>query len=340
MLYRTIFLLLFGFSLQATAIPAQTLQGIINSGDKLKKITGEMAFSNADALCWDNGMLLFADNNLESPEKSVTYRMAADGSVTPIRKNNGVTTAIAPSGKGTYYCCEFEGRRVIEMDSSGKVLRTVADKYKERPFDGPNDLVVDRKGGIYFTDARFEPGVEVTVITSAVYYLKPDGTILKVVESLLYPNGICLSPDGSILYVLTAHDQNAGQYVYSYRVNANGTLSKSEKFCELWLTVQNEAMALGNNLANFCICEMKDYTATSGAEGCAVDTNGNVYIATDQGIGIQVFSPAGQFLGSLTGFATRCCFGGSDLMTLYVSAKDGIYSIQTRISGMRVAIGK
>lgn len=320
-------------------IHAQNLDGIIPPGANLERIVVDMTFTGTDAPCWDNSVLLFADNDTESPEKSTTYRMASDGTVTVIRKNNGVTTAIKPSGKGTYYCCEFEGRRIVEMDRNGTILRTIADGYEGRDFDGPNDLVVDAKGGIYFSDGRFVPEVEVTVNTSAVYHLKSDGSLMKVAENLLYPSGVAISPDGSTLYVLTAHDQSAGKYVYAFDINTDDTLSNPRQFCELWLTVQNEALALGNENANFCICEMKDYTATSGAEGCAVDVSGNLYIATDQGIGIQIFSPAGEYLGNinLTVPITNCFFGGMDMQTLYVTARGGLYSIHTGIPGMRFA---
>ncbi|MFC1512198.1 SMP-30/gluconolactonase/LRE family protein [Candidatus Latescibacterota bacterium] len=338
---RMILVMLLLFGSKGVTSHSQNLDGIVTADAKLEKITGDMAFTSADAPCWDNSVLLFADNNVESPEKSTTYRIASDGTVNAIRKNNGITTTIKPSGNGTYYCCEFEGRRIVEMDHDGNILRTIADGYEGRGFDGPNDLVVDTKGGIYFSDARFVPEVEVTVNTSAVYYVKPDGSLIKVVDSLLYPNGVALSPDGSILYVLTAHDQDAGKFVYAFDIDQDGTLSNQRKFCELWLTMQNEALALGNEYANFCICEIEDYTATSGAEGCAVDINGNLYIATDQGIGIQIFSSSGDYLGTINLMTsiTNCFFGGPDLQTLYVSAQDGLYTIQTKVPGMRIARG-
>jgi gluconolactonase len=75
----------------------------------------------------------------------------------------------------------------------------------------------------------------------------------------------------------------------------------------------------------------------SGADGVAVDSAGNVYVATTQGLGVQVFDKSGKHLGNIPCPAptNNCAFGGPDMKTLYVSAKDGIYWITAKNAGFR-----
>jgi len=323
---------------------SQNLAGIVASGATLVKITGDLAFTHADAPCWDNGVLLFADNDTESPEEGTIYRMASDGTVTAIRKNNGIATAIKPSGKGTYYCCEFEGRRVVEIDRDGTIIRVVADTFDGKRFDGPNDLVVDAKGAIYFSDARRPTDNQNALTRSAVYYVKPDGQVIRVTGNIFFPSGISLSPDGSLMYVANTYGDDVLQLVYVFDINPDGTLSNMRRFCELNLSITNESLA--QTYAGLrCPCSelttgSTHYIATSGADGCAVDASGNLYVATNQGIGVQVFDPTGRYLGNINAGAaiTGCSFGGMDMMTLYVTAQEGVYAIRTEIPGIRIAL--
>lgn len=325
---------------------AQNLQGIVPAGEKLQKITGQTGFTSIDAPCWNDGMLFFAKNDSTSAEKSITCRMTPDGAITTIRTNNGVTTAIKASGKGTYYCAEYEGRRIVEMDRDGKILRTVADKCDGKPFEGPGDMVVDKQGGIYFTDARQSSYDQYKENTSSIFYVRPDGTVLRVDKNIFFPAGIALSPDGSRLYAANAFGDNVLELVYVADVKPDGTLSNMRRFGGLALTIANESvMTTYEGLR--CPCSdmtlgVTHFIATSGADGCAVDASGNLYVATNQGIGIQVFNPQGNYLGNINigSFIDNCTFGGTDLMTLYASANDGIYSIRTQVPGMRVALGK
>jgi gluconolactonase len=73
----------------------------------------------------------------------------------------------------------------------------------------------------------------------------------------------------------------------------------------------------------------------SGADGVAVDSAGNIFVATTQGLGIQVLDKTGKRLGSIPcpAATNNCTFGGKDLKTLYVSAKDGIYKIPVKTAG-------
>lgn len=319
---------------------AQSLDAIVAPGDKLQKITGNAVFTSVEALCWDAGYLLFADNDTDTPAKSRTLIMAPDGNVSVIRENNGVTTGIQKSGKGTYFCTEYEGRRIIEMDRTGKVLRVVADKCNGVPFAGPSDLVVDKKGGIYFTDARhLESDPEGVVNKSVVFYISPAGTVAHASENIFFPNGIALSPDGSTAYITNPFGEEMLQHVYSMTVQPNGTLKEPRRFAQVQLTLDMQAMIQFTKDFRGPCTPPKHFFATSGAEGCTVDASGNLYVATTLGFGIQVFDPAGKHTGNIVlgARALACTFGGNDLRTLYVGAAEGIYSVQTKIPGLKIA---
>jgi len=296
--------------------PESGLDAILPRGAKLEKVTDGFRFDTAGSPLWVDGDLYFTNNNFDPPEKSKTIKMDRNGMFEILRENNGVTTAMQHSGMATIYCCEMLGHRVVEMGRNGVVLRVVCGEYDGKRIDGPNDLVVDRKGGIYFTDSQFIGDEEKMQDKPAVYYVKPDGAVIRVIDDIPFPNGVWLSPDEKTLYVTNTH----GKYLRAYDVNPDGTVSNGRNFAELQLT--------GENME-------KEF---SGADGMAVDTAGNIFVATTQGLGIQVFDRDGNHLGNIPcdSPTNNCNFGGPDMKTLYVSAKDGIYKIPVKIPGMKI----
>ena len=303
-------------------VPAVTasIDEIVPAGATLKKITGDIEFDTGGSPCWMGGELYFTNNIFDPRENAKTFRMSAGCEGMVIRQPNGVTTSLHNSGNGTLYCCEMIGHRVTEIDKDGNVIRTVAGEFGGKRLDGPNDMVLDAKGGIYFTDSRFSPGEELVQDTPAVYYVKPDGSLIRVIDDLSFPNGVELSPGGDVLYVMNTRGEDNGEAVYAFDVNADGTVSNKRVFCKVKLTEENAAKEDG----------------TSGADGCGVDSAGNLFVCTTQGIGIQIFNAEGTPLGVINTdkAINNMCFGGPDLKTLYASVKDGIYSIELNIPGL------
>ena len=297
--------------------PVSSLDSVISRGAKFEIVTDVYKFDTAGSPLYVNGEIYFTNNNFNPPEKSLTIKMDASGAYELLRKNNGVTTAMRHSGKVTIYCCEMLGHRVIEMGRNGKVLRIVCDSYNGKRIDGPNDLIVDRQGGIYFTDSQFIGDQEKMQETPAVYYVKPDGSVVRVIDDIEFPNGIALSPDEKTLYVANT----PGKYLLAYDVLPDGTVTNKRNFVELQLSEENS----------------KKGSETGGADGMAVDSAGNIFVATTQGLGIQVFNSRGDHLGNIPcpTATNNCNFGGDDLKTLYISALDGIYRIPVKIPGLK-----
>ena len=291
------------------------LDAILPTGAKLEKVTGDTKFDTAGSPCYFKGILYFTNNNFDDLQKSRVMKMEKPGDIQIIRTNNGMTATLKPNKAGNLYACEMIGHRIVELDSTGAVLRVVVGEYNGKRIDGPNDMVLDRKGGFYFTDSQFIGKEQKMQDKPAVYYVRKAGTVTRVADDVVFPNGLALSPDGKTLYLANTQ----GKYLLAYDVAPDGSLSNRRNFTELTLSTENIAKK----------------SELSGADGVAVDRAGNVFVATTQGIGIQVFDKTGKHLGDISCPAptNNCSFGGKDMRTLYVSAKDGIYSIRMRTAG-------
>ena len=295
-----------------------SFEDIITPGTQLEKVTAGYEFDTAGSPLYVDGKIYFTNNNFEPADRSATIKMDSEGNYTILRQDNGVTTTLQHSGKGTLYCCEMLGHRVIEMGLDGTVLRVEAGEYNGKRIDGPNDIYVDRKGGIYFTDSQFIGGQEKMQETPTVYYVKPNGSLIRVIDDVEFPNGVWLSPDEKTLYLCNTR----GKYLRAYDVNPDGTVSNGRDFTELLLNPE----VIGED------------SVESGADGMVVDSAGNIFVATTKGHGIQVFDKTGKHLGNILceAVTNNVNFGDPDLKTLYVSAKDGIYRIPVKIPGLRM----
>jgi len=260
------------------------------------------------------------------PKKSATVILESDGSYRYIQQGM-LTNGLMPLANGNLAVCDMFGHRLVEMTTKGRVVRALASSYGGRPLDGPNDVVVDARGGLYFTDPQFTPEAKKSQPGRSVYYLPPKGELLRVIEPNIFamPNGLILTPDGQTLLVNNTYDSekfwnvdtDKDNFVWAYDVNADGTLANPRKFCELMLTP--EVLERGGR--------------TTSADGMTIDTQGNLYVATY--LGLQIFNARGEFVGVVNSpvFPVSCCFGGDDMKTLYLAAYDKIYRIRTNVTG-------
>jgi gluconolactonase len=194
--------------------------------------------------------------------------------------------------------------------------RTVVDGYQGKAFGRLNDLVVDKHGGVYFTDMGINTPAGQPVPdappAAGVYYLNAQGELLQLDTSVARPNGIQLSPDEKTLYVANTW----GEYVLAYDVNKNGTLGAHRDFAKLEGFSKNAAGVM-----------------TSGADGLAIDTKGRVYVASS--LGVQVFDNKGAALGiiALPKVPNNLAFGGPGKKMLYVVGRGSVWRIATQTKG-------
>jgi gluconolactonase len=311
-----------------TIIPADAkLQVLIDGAHSQPGLT----FTEGPA--WMNGKLYFSNMFFDkdfkgSPSKSTTVEMDPDGTYRNISEHIMQTNGIIAGPDNTLIVCDMFGHRVIQMDTKGHVLKTLADGYDGKPIDGPNDLVMDAKGGLYFSDPQFTGDAVKSQPGRTVYYLNPQGKLIRLLkpDDFAMPNGVALSPDGKTLYIDNTYDDekwwnvnsDKDNFIWAYDVQEDGTITNGRKFCELYLTEQ----------------VLDRQSKTSGADGMRVDADGNVYVCT--WAGLQIFSASGKFIGilNLPTYPVNCIFGGSDGQTLYITSYNKIYSIHTNEKGL------
>ncbi len=282
---------------------------------------------------WMNGKVYFSNMYFDQdwngdPKKSSTVEMDTDGNYRYITQGKMQTNGLYPYKNGNLIVCDMMGHRVVEMTTKGKVVKVLADKYDGKPIDGPNDIITDKKGGIYFTDPQFTLEPEKFQPGRAVYYISPGGDqITRIVEpnEFAMPNGILLSPDGKTLYINNCYDDESWypvnsdkeNYIWAYDVNDDGTISNGRQFAKVFL-VDNVLDRKGKS---------------SSADGMAIDMDGNIYVGTYYGV--QIFNNKGAFVGmiNLPHFPVSLCFGDDDMKTLYIVSYQWVYKIRTNMVG-------
>ena len=292
--------LLAGCLLIAPAQAADPMEGIGPTGE-IKTIGSEFQFTEGPASD-GQGNMYFTDI-----PANLIYRLAADGKFAPARDPSNHTNGLMFTGAGQLLCCEMDGA-LVAFDLKTNTRTVLTDKYNDTRYNAPNDLVIDSRGGVYFTDPRFRAPEPWPQGVEAVYYRDPAGKVTRLADDLKAPNGVILSPDEKTLYVIPSMQKE----MMAYTVAADGSVSEPRVFC----TLQQP--------------EGKDNT---GGDGLTVDTNGNLYITS--ALGIQVFTPKGKLLGiiSFPQQPANVSFGGKDGKTLYVTARTGVYSVPMEAQG-------
>ena len=292
----------------------------------------EPGLTFAEGPKWMNGKIYFSNMYFDQnwgadPKKSSTVEMDPDGSYRYITQGKMQTNGLYPYKNGNLIVCDMMGHRVVEMTTKGKVVKVIASEYDGKPIDGPNDIITDKKGGIYFTDPQFTMEAEKFQPGRAVYYVSPEGKITRIVEpnEFAMPNGILLSPDGKTLYINNCYDDESWypvnsdkeNYIWAYDVNDDGTISNGRQFAQLFL-VDNVLDRKGKS---------------SSSDGMAIDMDGNIYVGTYYGV--QIFNKEGAFVGmiNLPHFPVSLCFGDDDMKTLYIVSYQWVYKIRTNKVG-------
>ncbi len=250
-----------------------------------------------------DGGLYFTDTGIQPTR---VYRLAPDGQIRLLRDDLNRANGLALARSGALLAAESNGGRVIRVEADGTVVPLVAQSADGRALINPNDLIADRRGGIYFTDfvraQRDAPAY--------VYFVPPGARQALVLSSeIRRPNGLSLTEDERTLIV----DDTFGNIVYAFDIQPDGSAGSGRPFATL-----------------------RDIPpgGISGADGLTIDQAGRVYVAT--GVGVQIFDRSGQYLGTLAvpGGPTNVAFSGPDKRTLYITARTGLYRIRTVTQGL------
>lgn len=293
-----------GTLLTAAVLSAQPKIDGVGPVGEIKKLHGGFGFTEGPAADAE-GNVYFTD----IPKETI-HKIALDGKLSTFVEKSRHANGLMFNGRGELVACEMDGQ-VVAYSTDGKTRRVLADKHEGKRFNAPNDLVVDQHGGVYFTDPEFRAPKEWPQVIRSFYYVAADGKVTRLADKdQPNPNGIILSPDEKTLYVVPSGSAK----MMAYPVTGPGKIGEGKVFCEL---DQQKGM--------------KD----KGGDGLAVDVTGNLYITSN--LGVQVFDPKGSKLGIIA-FPEQPAnveFGGKDLKTLYVTARESVYACEMAVAGHR-----
>jgi gluconolactonase len=248
-----------------------------------------------------DGGLYFSDIRVNK-----TFYLDPAGKIGTAREGTNGGNGLALTKDGELLFAEGDAKRITKRGKDGTIT-TLTEGPPGAPLQAPNDLIVDAKGGVYFTDPGPRPVVPGR--PTYVYYLPAGAKTPILVDSTVpRPNGLTLSNDGKTLIV----DDTLNPTVFAYDVQPDGSVKNKRPFAQL-----------------------RDIPAgsESGADGLAIDRNDRLYITTVTGV--QVFDAKGQYLGTIKAGrqAANVAFAGADKQTLYLTAREGLYRVKTLAKG-------
>jgi gluconolactonase len=261
------------------------------------------------------------------------HRLDRTGKSAVYREKAG-TNGLLFDREGRLVACEPGQRRVTRTDRDGKVT-VLTDRFDGKRYNTPNDLTIDSKGRIYFSDPRYGPrdGMEIKDeagnTVEGVYRIDPDGKVSRVIgREVDRANGVLVSADDKYLFVADNNNDTVGgaRKLWRFDLKPDGTVDPASKKL------------------------LYDWGKGRGPDGVKQDAKGRLYVAAglnkpnppaepaeDVKGGIYVIDPqTGKLLafqGVPTDEVTNCAFGGDDLRTLYVTGGGTLYSIRTTTPG-------
>jgi len=244
------------------------------------------------------------------PDGSVLFTEQDANKILKVDKNDNISTYLENTNRTVGLAYDHKGRLIGTQSREPMVgvlaptREVLVDKFAGQPLVRPNDLVIDKKGGIYFSDPIPNPQAAFREPPAGrkplLFYLRPDGQVMKLTEELT-PNGVQLSPDEKTLYATN------GTRIMAFDVQPDGSVTNARTF------------------------------AMSGGDGLAIDNAGRLYAAVGAVRGIRVFSPQGQDLGTIpSGTPPQSVgFAGPNKKTLYIVGRGALYKTQMIAEGIK-----
>ena len=299
--------LLFSFTCFA---PVAAQDSLITKDAQLEKLWSEGSFTEGPAYGPDH-CIYFTDIG----NRIMKYDPKASKTV-EFRNPSGRANGLDFDPQGRLVACEGANsgghRRVSRTENDGSIT-VLADKYEGKRFNSPNDLTMDAKGRVYFTDPRYVGGDPLELDKQSVYRIDSDGKVTRIIADVTKPNGIILSPDMKTLYLAESHPKG-DRLLLAYPLNEDGSVGAKKV--------------------------LHDFGGDRGIDGMCVDGHGNIYGTAGQGktAGVVIFTPAGKKIGFIPTpeTPTNCVFGGQDRKMLYVTAGRSLYRIPLNAEGFAV----
>lgn len=273
---------------------------IIADDALLVKVDSTYSFTEGPASDKD-GNVYFTDQ----PNDKIIKWHANDNSLSIFKEPSGRANGLYFDHDGNLLAAADENNELWRIDSNGNV-DTLLTSFEDKKLNGPNDIWVDLKGGIYFTDPYYQreywTRTKAEISEKNVYYISPDGKEVSIIASgFVQPNGIIGTPDGKTLYVADIGDKKT----YAYTIQPNGTLTGKKLFTNM------------------------------GSDGMTIDNKGNIYLTGD---GVTVFNKKGEQIHHIPineNWTANITFGGKDQNILFITAMGAIYTLKMNVKGVR-----
>ena len=330
------------FLLAVLATPATAADPIVPPDAKLENVfDGGFVLTEGVAVAPD-GMVYFSDITFTHVSRAANKPIEAGhiwkfdpttGKTTIFRSPSGMSNGLKFDAEGNMLAAEgadYGGRRVTRTDMKTGKTYILAGLFEGKPFNAPNDITIDEKGRIYFSDPRYLGHEPIDQPVQAVYRIDTDGSVHRIITDAGKPNGVAVSPDQKTLYVVS---------------NDNGTTGigrlKSEGNKVLEPTKKGPMALMAYDLAPDGTAKFRkmlvDYAPQDGPDGLVCDKDGNLYVAVrdETRPGIVVYSPEGKELAYIkTEIPTNVGFGrGAEAKVLYITAGKSLYRIKLNAEG-------
>lgn len=292
MIFRCFFIMLLACSMSFGAV-AQLF-----NPDSVQLISDQFIFTEGPAVN-KKGEVYFTDQ----PNDKI-WKYDLEGKLSVFMSKTGRANGLHFDRSGNLLVCADEENQLWSIDKKGKIKILIKD-LDGKKLNGPNDMWVDGKGGIYFTDPYYQRNYwtrkQPEIAQQNVYYL-PAGKKNKLrlaLDDLKQPNGIVGTPDGKYLYV----SDLGAQKTYRYDIVGEGKLVNRKLMFE------------------------------KGSDGMTLDEDGNIYIT---GSGVTVFNKDGKQVAHipLKGWTGNVCFVGKDRTQLFITSGKSIYIVPMRVRGV------
>ena len=279
------------FVAAGTAAAQDKIAHIGPSGEIKKAHTG-FKFTEGPA-CDGDGNVYFSD----IPNEKI-HKIDASGKLSVFREKSNVANGLMVNAKGEIVARELSGA-IVALSADGEERRVICDKYEGNRFNAPNDLVIDKAGGVYFTDPSFRAPTPLPQNKTCVYYVDASGKVTRLIDDLPNPNGVRLSPDEKTVYVFRRPE------------------------------VTDELSARGQARKGKCSANRLSWEGgNGGGDGGTIDEKGNVYIAAGTGPGLRLIRQDARH--DQFEHPSNATFGGKDMKTLFVSAPPSLCPMETR----------